>query len=407
VSTSDTENEAEPAWRRWARAAILPAALVAVAVLGGRWTLFLVAAIVVMIFLHELGHYLMAKWAGMKVTEFFLGFGPRIWSFRRGETVYGVKAIPAGAYVKIIGMHNLEEVDPADEDRTYRAKPTWRRLTVAVAGSTMHFILAFVLVCIVVMGFGLPRGASTTLAGVPDGPARNAGIRAGDKVVGFDGHDISSWDQLATAIRARGNETVEVVVERDGVRRTVRAALETTQREGRTVGYLGVSPAARRVRLGPWDGVKEMGSVAKESFVGLGHLFSPSGVGDYVDNLTSASHGDGRVVPGTPSASRPTSIIGVIDVGSQIAKDGAINVFYLLFAVNLFIGIFNLVPLLPFDGGHVVIALYEKARSMISGRRYQADVAKLMPLTYAVVLVLALLFVTTAYMDIVNPVRIK
>src|SRR4029079_19291502 len=100
------------------------------------------------IVLHELGHFLTAKKAGMKCTEFFIGFGPRIWSFRRGETEYGVKAIPAGAYVKIIGMNHLEEVDPSDEERTYRRKPFWRRLSVAVGGSTMHFLIAFVLICV-------------------------------------------------------------------------------------------------------------------------------------------------------------------------------------------------------------------------------------------------------------------
>ena len=111
------------------------------------WVLIVILAIVVMITLHELGHFVMAKRAGMKATEFFLGFGPKLWSTRRGETEYGIKLIPAGAYVRIIGMSNLEEVDPADEERTYRAKPYWRRLSVAVAGSTMHFILAFVLIC--------------------------------------------------------------------------------------------------------------------------------------------------------------------------------------------------------------------------------------------------------------------
>ena len=116
-----------------------------------------VIALIVMIMLHELGHFLTAKWSGMKVTEFFLGFGPRLWSVRKGETEYGVKAIPAGGYVRIIGMSNLEEVDPADEPRTYRQQPFPRRLSVAVAGSTMHFIIAFVLLFVLLTGGGRPR----------------------------------------------------------------------------------------------------------------------------------------------------------------------------------------------------------------------------------------------------------
>ena len=111
-----------------------------------------------MIMLHELGHFVMAKRAGMKVTEFFLGFGPRLWSIRRGETEYGVKAIPAGGYVRIIGMSNIEEVDPADEERTYRSKPYRHRLGVAVAGSTMHFIIAAVLLFLLYAAVGEPYG---------------------------------------------------------------------------------------------------------------------------------------------------------------------------------------------------------------------------------------------------------
>jgi membrane-associated protease RseP (regulator of RpoE activity) len=403
VKTSDTEEVQEGS--AWFRLALMVAAVVFLGVRYGIWVAVIVLAFVVIIFLHELGHYLTAKWAGMKVTEFFLGFGPRIWSFKRGETEYGVKAIPAGAYVKIIGMHNLEEVDPADEERTYRAKPTWRRLSVAVAGSTMHFILAFILMCVVVMGFGLPRFVPE-LSSVT-GPAEAAGLLPGDEIVTFDGRPVTGWDELSEDIREHPGEQVELVVERDGSRRTFEVDVAAERPDGSKTGYLGVGPTSKNIRHGVWTGVEEMGSVAKQSILGLGHLFSPSGVSDYVDNVTSARHGDGSVRLGTPSENRPQSIIGIVDVGSQIAENGVFRLLYLLAAVNIFIGLFNLTPLLPFDGGHVVIALYEKVRSMIAGRRYQADVAKLMPLTYAVVAALALLFFTTLYMDIINPVDIN
>ena len=147
-------------------------ALVALVVLLGLWQgmsmLIVVAALVVMIFLHELGHYVMAKRAGMLVTEFFIGFGPRIWSFRRGETEYGIKAIPAGAYVRIIGMSNMEEVDPALESRTYRQKRFSQRIGVAVAGSSMHFLLALVLLFV-----------QFAFIGGPDGERRRGGRRHG------------------------------------------------------------------------------------------------------------------------------------------------------------------------------------------------------------------------------------
>ncbi|HEV7886316.1 MAG TPA: site-2 protease family protein, partial [Acidimicrobiales bacterium] len=126
-------------------AVIVLAAIVAAVATDVVKTVAVVFALIVMIMLHELGHFLTAKWAGMKVTEYFLGFGPRLWSVRRGETEYGIKAIPLGGYVKIIGMSTMEEVAPEDEPRTYRAKGYWQRLSVAVAGSTVHFILAFAL----------------------------------------------------------------------------------------------------------------------------------------------------------------------------------------------------------------------------------------------------------------------
>ena len=149
-------------------------------------TVLVVAAIIAMIMLHELGHFVCAKWAGMKVTEYFLGFGPRLWSVRKGETEYGVKAIPAGGYVKIIGMSNLEKVDPADEDRTYRQKPYWRRLSVAVAGSTVHFIIAFLLLLVLFSVVGVPNydrefsvGEISRLETGPS-PAEEAGFKLGD-----------------------------------------------------------------------------------------------------------------------------------------------------------------------------------------------------------------------------------
>jgi membrane-associated protease RseP (regulator of RpoE activity) len=392
--------------------AVIVALVAFLGIRSGWSTVAIVLAIVVMIFLHELGHYLTAKWAGMKVTEFFLGFGPRIWSFRKGETEYGLKAIPAGAYVKIIGMSNLDEVDPADEERTYRAKPYWRRLSVAVAGSTMHFLLAFVLIATVFIGFGTQDEASSrwTLGSV-GGPAKAAGLQVGDRLVSVDGVAAGAFDDVSKVIRRHPGESVPIVVERGGAQRTLEATLgKENPSTGRRGGYLGVSPQFDRVRSGLVEGVgdsfRAMGSATKETFTGLGRLFSPSGVSRYVDTLTTTSTSGGGSGSTATNADRPTSVVGIVQVGSQVAKDGIADVLVLLFVVNMFIGIFNLTPLLPFDGGHVVIATYEKVRSMIAGRRYQADVAKLMPLTYAVVLVLAFLFITTLYLDIAHPVKL-
>jgi membrane-associated protease RseP (regulator of RpoE activity) len=386
--------------------------LVLLGVKASWWDVAVVLAIALMIVLHELGHYLTAKWAGMKVTEFFVGFGPRIWSVRRGETEYGLKAIPAGAYVKIIGMSNLEEVDPADADRTYLSKPYWRRLSVAVAGSTMHFLLAFVLIFSAFAFAGSKDfDAHDWKIATVSGPAAKAGLQAGDQVVSVDGRQFRTFDAMSQALRQKPGEAIDVVVRRDGELRTIHATLAERRPDTHEhVGYLGVSGDFPTVRTNPLtavgDSVRAMGTATKETFTGLGRLFSPSGVSNYVDTLTDSAKdsGDGTGV-GT-ATDRPTSVVGIVQVGSQAAKDGIADLLALLFVVNMFIGIFNLTPLLPFDGGHVVIATYEKVRSMISGRRYQADVAKLMPLTYAVVLVLAFLFITTIYLDVFQPIHL-
>src|SRR3954470_4283790 len=197
------------------RLAAMLAVLVALGV-WNPWMLVVIVSILVMIFLHELGHYVMAKRAGMKVTEFFLGFGPRIWSTRRGETEYGIKAIPAGAYVKIIGMTNLDEVDPADEARTYRQKSFPQRVGVAVAGSTMHFILAIVLIFAALVAVGQPAGSLDPavreshwrISEVTRGSAAaQAVLHKGGRIAGVDGKALSSFSDLRPLTRPLASHT--------------------------------------------------------------------------------------------------------------------------------------------------------------------------------------------------------
>ena len=202
---------------RPARLAIFFGVFGALALWRGLPIMFVVLAVLVMIFLHELGHYVMARRAGMKVTEFMIGFGPRIFSFRRGDVEYGIKAIPAGAYVKIIGMANIEEVPAEDESQTYRQKGYWARMGVAVAGSTMHFILALLLIgasFVFVGKMSDTQWAVDTIA--PDSAAALAGIRDGDKVVAVDGVKVATHDAMAVQAKKHVGETIPVVVERDG-----------------------------------------------------------------------------------------------------------------------------------------------------------------------------------------------
>jgi len=388
------------------------AAVAAVVVVLGIWvslpTLAIIAALVFMIFMHELGHYLTAKAAGMKVTEFFLGFGPRLWSFRRGETEYGIKAIPAGAYVRIIGMSNLEEVDPSEEDRTYRQKPYWRRMSVAVAGSTMHFLMAIVLFFGVVTVIGNPDPTSsrwTIAALTEDSAADAAGLELGDRILSVDGNRFDTFDAMSDYLRENPGRDVTITVERDGRELALETTLGSTNDRGEEVGFLGVGPEYPNVRVNPLTGLVESVQATGEtiwlSIKGLGAFFSPDGLSGYLDILTGS---DPAPEPGeVEDEGRIISVVGAVQLASQ-SPDIA-GVLYFLFAINVFIGVFNLVPLLPFDGGHVAIATYERLRSR-KGKRHFADVAKLMPVTYAVVALLAFVFISSLYLDIVDPISL-
>jgi membrane-associated protease RseP (regulator of RpoE activity) len=412
------------------RLALLIAA-VALAGLAFGWPVLLVIlGIVVMIFLHELGHYLTAKWAGMKVTEFFIGFGPKIWSFQRGETEYGFKVVPAGAYVRIIGMNNLDEVDPADEPRTYRQKSFPQRLLVVSAGSLMHFAQAFVLLVVLLGVVGFP---GRSIANPPDrapaweintveddSAAQAAGLREDDLIVAVDGQPVSRYDELSDAFaRAEVGDDVQLTIQRGGVERTVDAELRARPRgvPGGEAGspFLGVGTSKHfsdePIGLGtaivraPGEMVRFTG----QTFGAMAGFFSPRGISDFANNVGDANDSDSGSGSGGSGSSadddddRLISIIGVIQLGSQDVENRAAFLLALFFSLNMFIGIFNMLPLLPLDGGHAAVAVYERIRSR-PGRIYHADFAKLLPLTYAVVMGLVVLGVTAMYLDIVDPI---
>jgi membrane-associated protease RseP (regulator of RpoE activity) len=404
---------------------IVLAAIVAAAATGVTKTVAVIFAIIVMIMLHELGHFMTAKWADMKVTEYFLGFGPKLWSVRRGETEYGVKAIPAGGYVKIIGMSNLDVVAPEDEPRTYRQKPFWRRLSVAIAGSTMHFLIAFILLFVVVSGTGLVRYDKPTLQvgeisklATGQSPAQQAGLQVGDRIVSIDGEAVRHWEDIPPYIRSHPGQNLAFVVQRDGKTITLHVTpvdLNTVKVEGSDAptatsgepyGFVGIAPQFPVEKASPVVGIgrsaKIFGTYTKDTVGALGKLVTLKGVKSYTQQLT------GKPEPTTPSADQPRFIspVGLVRVASAAASNGLRDVLVLLVAINIFVGIFNLIPLLPLDGGHVAIAVYEKIRSR-KGRMYHADVAKLMPLTYAVFLILMFIGISSLYLDIVRPLKLQ
>jgi len=376
-----------------------------------------IGVIAAVIMLHELGHFATAKWAGMKVTEYFLGFGPCLWSVRRGETTYGVKALPAGGYVRIVGMNNLEQVEPADEARSYRQQTFARRVLVVSAGSLVHFALALVTLWVLFGFVGLSRPTLVVkhverLATGPS-PAAAAGVRAGDRIVSFDGIPARNWAGLYDYIGRHEGRRITLGVARDGTRLLLTATpmdmAAARDENGEPLsdvhrGFLGIEHGERTERFGAWSGsVHALGSFWSDGVVGtlkaVGVVFGPHG-------LAGIGRQIGRPAGSVPveQATRPSSVVGVVEIATHLPD--AQSALALFVTANMFVGIINLFPMLPFDGGHVAIALYERVRSR-RGRRYTADVAKLIPYATFMVMVLVVVFVSSLYLDVVHPLSFR
>jgi len=356
------------------------------------------------IMLHEAGHFFTAKRTGMKVTEFFVGFGPRIWSVKRGETEYGVKAVLLGGYCRIIGMTNLEDVDPEDEPRAYRSKGYFARVLVAGAGPAVHFVIALVLMFSILFIAGDTRNerALTKLDAVSVG-AEKAGLRAGDQIVSIGGTRITDWTQVKPVItKHHAGDTVRIVVDRAGVEVAKDVKLTQQISGNATQVIAGISLAV----LVPHPGFvgsleKTPGgviTVAHESVSALGTIFSPSGMSKYFHVLAGTDKN--KVDQNT----RFLSPIGFATVAAHAVDAGWLAVVGLLLVINVFVGLVNLVPLLPFDGGHIAIATFEKISSIIMRRKVQVDAAKLMPIAAAVLVLLLFIFVSSVFLDVTRPV---
>ena len=425
-----SEPRGEVAGGSW-RLALLVLGTVALGVTAGKGWIVTLAALTVMIFLHELGHYLTAKWSGMKVTEFFLFFGPKLWSFRRGETEYGIKLIPVGAYVRIIGMNNLDECPPEDEPRTYRQQSFPKRLLVVSAGSLMHFLQAFVLFLVAFSWLGVPAYTEQAerLGGTvveqtdwqiesiaPDSAAEAAGLLPGDRITSIDGEPVRVFTDVGPLLEGRVGDTLDLVVER-GDRTLQLSAKIGHAPDDPDRALLGITrevPDLPPVTGSPVRSVivaaEYTGSTITQTAASLAGFFS-GGMGDFASKVIDG--GDPGPTVGAPGGdprpaderdeNRLVSIYGVARIGASLSEVG-MSPFLLLFAfVNIAIGVLNLIPLLPLDGGHAAVAIYERVRS-IGGRRHMADVSRLLPLTYAVFMFLVLIGVSSIYLDIVDPI---
>ncbi len=415
-----------------------------------------------------MGHLVPAKLFGVKVTQYMIGFGKTLFSFRRGETEYGFKAIPLGGYISMIGMFppgkdggagrnattgfmqamvqdartaSQEGVAPGEEQRTFYRLPVWKRIVIMFGGPFMNLLIGVLLFGVLLMGFGTPQSSTTVAtvsqcvlpatstrqacqAGDPSGPAAAAGIRPGDRIVSIDGTKIDSWAQSTAIIRKSAGTSLTVVLERGGQQRTVTLtprtnAVAKTDAGGAvvktasgsvatlTVGFVGIGPVQQLVpqpatAVLPAVGA-QIGAVANV----IVHL--PQRMVD----VWNAAFG-----PGQRDPNGPISVVGIGRAAGELTAlngvpvvDKVYTMIGMLASLNIALFVFNLIPLLPLDGGHIAGALWEGFRRSIAKlfkRRDPGpvDMAKLMPLTFAVVVILGGMSVLLVYADIVKPVTI-
>jgi membrane-associated protease RseP (regulator of RpoE activity) len=386
--------------------------------------LIFVVALLFSVMLHEAGHFFTAKKFGMKVTQFFVGFGQTLWSTRRGETEYGVKAIPAGGFVKIVGMTELEDVDPADEPRSFRRQPGWQRIIVLAAGSFMHFVLAFVLLFALAVGIGLAGASTSTTVGAidtcvpssltavckssnPASPAKKAGVRAGDKIIAVAGVPVHNWTQMGKALRSQPpGKPVAITVQRDGKQLILTSRLAVVH--GRKGSYLGVSPVVVFQRTGPVGAVTYAGD--KFGQIVAGSAAVAASLPKAIPDLFAKNRGSG---PG----GQVTSVVGAADMTGQVVAapiswQARVAVVMLIVAsLNIFVGLFNLLPLLPLDGGHLAIVIYERCRAWLARLRGKpdpgpVDFRRFVPVSVGVFALLVGFGLLLIMADIVNPVHI-
>ena len=392
------------------------------------WVIFIVA-LLVSVMLHETGHFVLAKKFGMKVTRYFVGFGPTIWSTWRGETEYGIKALPFGGFVKIVGMHSMDDPDdPEDEPQAFRSKPAWQRILVLCAGSAMHFILALLLVFGLALGVGIANDNVTQLGtispcvptslaaynngtcGSPDAPAspaKLAGLRAGDTVTAFDGHPVSTFTQLGDAIRAvPPGSSATITVRRDG--KLVTLPIKPASVSGRNGSYLGIGPAVLFQVASPLRAIEYSGSTFGQVLVGSAQAVTalPKELPKLFDKNSSNSSG-GQLI-GVVGAAEAT--------GTEVASNDGWQykvsfVLLLIASLNIFVGAFNLLPLLPLDGGHIAVIIYERIRAWLARLRGRpdpglADMAKFLPVSFTLFVLVIALSLALVAANIVNPVNI-
>ena len=371
-----------------------------------------VVALLLSVMVHEFGHYITARKYGMWVSEFFVGFGKRIWSVQRGETEFGVKAIPAGGYCKIEGMSPNDEMPVGQEDRAFYKASSGKKLVVLGAGSFLHFVLGFVLLFTLFAGIGTNQVLPVIYEVVPNSAAQAAGIQVGDEIVSINGKRVTEWYKDVEVIRQSQGRELSLVLNRNGEEIAVTASARLTDLDGTKRYVLGIVNDVGLKRSGLLVSIRNSATVTKsflvESVKSLGKL------PEKIPALWGATvRGEER---------DPNGLVGVVGVarvsGEAVGSDKLtvmerLATFVLIVAsLNIFVGIFNLLPILPLDGGHMAVAIADSIRAFFArlrGRPRPApiDVTVLTPITMLVFVVLATLTLLLLVADVINPVTLN
>lgn len=380
--------------------------------------------------LHEAGHMTMARLFGMRVRRYFIGFGPKIWSFRRGHTEYGISWLPLGGFCDIAGMTSSDPVTPEEAPVAMINKPAWQRIAVLSGGVLTNIIVAFVILIGVAMTSGIPDPNADTTPTVAEtscvadqktqtqfeacqggGPAAQAGIVVGDKITAVDGTPVTAFSQIRDYVLARPGQTVAFTVLRDGHERDIPVVVASVQRltsDGSSVsaGAVGLVSAPLDIirRYSPLEAIPAAihygGIMLKESVIGLARF--PAAIPGVVVSIFG----------GERDTESPMSVVGASRIGGELVERSLWGVFWMMLAsLNLFLALFNLVPLPPLDGGHIAVVIYEKLRDFFRKLRglppgAPANYEKLLPLTAGFAALLLTVGVIVIVADVINPITL-
>ena len=368
-----------------------------------------IAALLLSVMIHEFGHYLTAKRYGMKVSEFFLGFGSRIWSTKRGETEFGLKAIPAGGYCKIEGMTPNDVMPEGEESRAFYTAKSSQKLIVLGAGSFLHFVLGYILLFVLFAGVGTNQLLPTINQVVKESAAQSAGILAGDEVLSINGKQIENWYKDVQIIRNSNGAPLTLLIKRGTEEITISASAKLETIDGTERYVLGIINDVGIKRSDLATAAKNSAIVTKDFLV--------QSVKSLIKLPSKIPALWGQAVSGeTRDPNGLVGVVGVARVSGQAVGSDALSIterlstFILIIAsLNIFVGLFNLLPILPLDGGHMAVAIADEIRAFIARLRGRArpvaiDVTLLTPITMVVFVILAALTVLLLIADIVNPV---